>query len=176
MERLDRIGPGFIARRQATFCDLDLDDGRCLRVHFIDKLESRLKAERFFTVRLVDQHPLLVEYTDQWVELSFKGVPTDPDRIVAGIEDAVADASHGWRSAHLYLNTSIAPVHLLQTDGGIIWVGPDVHALNVQPVLEAGGLSVQRFNLGRRPKSCKVALFGQSYVVARDFRVDPIDT
>ena len=175
MEYLDRVGPGFIARRQTTFCDLALDDGGRFRVHFIDKREFHLKTERFSTVRLVDQHPLLVDYTDQWVKLSFRGVPTDPDRTVADIEAAVADASHGWRSARLYLNTCIAPIHLLRSGAGVIWIGPDKYGEKVRALLEACGLSVQRFELSRTPKSCRVALFGGSYVVARDFRLDPID-
>jgi hypothetical protein len=168
------FGAGRIAVRQTTFMELALDDGSGFRLDFEDKREFLWRGadvRHFERGEVLVEHPLLVDYSDPLVWLEFYGRPANPTAIVSGAREVVAARSKGWRTADRYFNPYVPPERLLEFERGIFWGGPALYSHPVADLLEKAGTTVRRRSREGLPGGFKVAVFGRSYVIARNFRI-----
>lgn len=165
--------PGIITNRQTTRWDLQFDKGTKLRVHFEGKMESQFQSSRFENAMVYSQHPLLVEYLEPWVELSFKGIPPDPQAVAAAVEAMVEGMSQGWRASRRYVNAQLPFDDLLRAGGGVLWVGPASYGMAAASILQQAGVWVGKQARTRVAVKPEVLVLDRSYVVANSFRIEP---
>lgn len=162
------LGAGTIIRRQTTYLDLCARTGRSCRVHYRDKVEFAFRELDYPSIVLVDDHPLLMDYTEPGCALYIAGERSERRGIVARIEQVIHDATQGWRALRDYRH--LAAVHDLVRDGyGLFMNGPQPLCQAVAEVLEAADLRCSML-AGAAPRTENRALIlGESYVIAREF-------
>lgn len=132
-------------------------------------------------IRVVDDHPLLYEYTEKPAAVFFRGVVKKPDSIVMDIAQAHATIFYPWRHFPQYLNTEKPLATLFEEGGGLIGQMPQPLAQRIVKVLEHHGLEHKTaegkpyIQLHDNPallqSKLQVLLFGASYFVAYGFSI-----
>ncbi len=115
-----------------------------------------------------DEHPLLDDYREQWVDLFTLETVSDPEGLLARLDLAVRERTAGWRSGPRYLNPSA-----LRGGSGLLASTPAGLASLLRTVLEDAGLHVSA--LPRRPPEegrFELFLVGRSHVLAERFVVE----
>lgn len=162
------LGAGTIIHRQTTYLDLRAWTGRTCRVHFRDKVEFAFRELDYPSVVLVDNHPLLMDYTQPSCVLYIAGERSERSGVVAQIAQAIHDATQGWRALADY--THHAHADSLVRDGyGLFMNGPRHICEVVAGVLEAADLRCSILGRATETSENRVLLLGESYVIAREF-------
>jgi hypothetical protein len=162
------LGAGTITRRQTTYLDLRARAGPACRVHFRDKVELAIGELDYPSVVLVDDHPLLTDYTEPGCALYIAGEQSERRGVVAQVERVIRDATQGWRALRDYRR--LAEVHdVVRAGHGLFMNGPQPVCQAVAEVLEAADLRCSTL-AGAAPRGVYRALIlGRSYVIARTF-------
>jgi len=132
-------------------------------------------------VQILDDHPLLYEYTTNPTAVFFRGTVTNPDSVVMDIAQAHATTFYPWRHFPQYLNMEQSLMTLFETGGGLIGQMPAPLAERVVKVLEHHNLEHKTaegdpyIKLHDNPAllqtTLKVLLFGGSYFVSYGFSI-----
>jgi len=134
-------------------------------------------------VRLLDDHPLLWQYTQDPTALFFKGQPQDPAALTLDIAQTHAITFQMWRHFPDYLNVSQPLETLLRSGGGLLGQMPRPFADRLQPVLERHGLEtkavygtaeVKQAPGPLRDQPLQVLLIGDSYCIGYAFSFDEV--
>src|SRR5687768_2096846 len=97
-----------ITRRQTTFWDLNTDEGS-VRVHFFKKKEHRFVSADCDTFEIQSKHPLLLNYSERWSQISLARGSVNPMQLIEGLANAVSTALGHWRSLDEYMNPLCSP-------------------------------------------------------------------
>jgi len=132
-------------------------------------------------VKIVDEHPLLYEYTTKPTAVFFRGTVENPDAVVMDIAQAHATTFYPWRHFPQYLNMEQALSTLIESGGGLLGQMPAPLAEKVVKVLEHHNLEHKTaegepyIKLHDNPallqSTLKVLLFGGSYFVSYGFSI-----
>jgi uncharacterized protein len=160
-----------ISLRQTTFWDF-LDREGISRVHFVRKAESYFARPEIPSFKIVDEHPLLLDYMTAWWDVFVSAPTQDSAVVVEEITRAVTSVTSGWRAASSYLNDRYA--HAVMEDGsGLLLRAP-------LPVVEAAKSILERHSVRFSMLPCRAAsgppmqalVAGPNWVVANSFRVE----
>lgn len=132
-------------------------------------------------VKIVEEHPLLYEYTQKPTAVFFRGAVENPDSVLMDIAQAHATIFYPWRHFPQYLNMEQALSTLLESGGGLIGQMPAPLAEAVIKVLEHHKLEYKTadgepyIKLHDNPAllqtKLKVLLFGGSYFISYGFSI-----
>ena len=132
-------------------------------------------------VQILEEHPLLYEYTQKPTAVFFRGDVPNPDALVMDIAQAHATTFFPWRHFPHYLNTEQSLKSLVEAGGGLLGQMPAPLANSLIKVLEHHGLEhkiaegepyiKQHDNPALLQTALKVLLFGKSYFVAYGFSI-----
>ncbi|MGJ3239486.1 MAG: hypothetical protein ACFE0Q_12320 [Anaerolineae bacterium] len=132
-------------------------------------------------VRVVDEHPLLYEYTTSPTAVFFRGTVDSPDTVVMDIAQAHATTFYPWRHFPQYLNMEQALSTLFESGGGLLGQMPAPLAERVVTILTHHGLEhktaegqpyiKQHDNPGLLQTPLQALLLGESYCVAYGFSI-----
>jgi hypothetical protein len=92
-----------ISIRQTTFWEFTAAH-RTSRVHFHGKSEWHYSQELVPAFNVVEEHPLLLDYSAPWSGLYVSEAASDSATIVASIGGAARTLINDWRPASHYLN------------------------------------------------------------------------
>ncbi|MBK9122339.1 MAG: hypothetical protein IPM16_04345 [Chloroflexi bacterium] len=155
-----------------------LVDRRRYVVRAIGVAEHNLSLGLFGSIRILDEHPLLLAYNSDPAGLFFRGTPDDTSALFIDLMQAYASAFGPWRHPPQYLNTSKPLLSLLQGGGDLLGQMPLPLAHTLAPVLESHGLETRILSEAQsddehgRSRKRKVLLLDESYVIAFDFSVE----
>ena len=157
-----------MVKRQTTFWDL-LGPSKETRIHFIEKQEFAYVEESFVSWRVLEQHPLLIDYEYPWLKIFIRGKSDATISLEAELRDAVAKYSP--RPSGVYFN-ELGLDHILESGDGLIFDGPEPIAKNVMSILSKYELNNRSFPSREPMGPMKLLEAGNSYVIARDFRYE----
>lgn len=132
-------------------------------------------------VKILEDHPLLYEFTTSPTAVFFRGTAENPDAVVMDIAQAHATTFYPWRHFPQYLNMEQALSTLLESGGGLLGQMPAPLAEKVVKVLEHHGLEHKTaegepyIKLHDNPAllqtALKVLLLGGSYFISYGFSI-----
>jgi len=132
-------------------------------------------------IQILEEHPLLYEYTKKPTALFFRGEVTNPDSVVMDIAQTHATTFFPWRHFPQYLNTEKPLGTLFEEGGGLIGQMPEPLAEGIIKVLEHHNLEYKTAqgtayiqmhdNPALLQSKLQVLLFGGSYFVAYGFSI-----
>lgn len=132
-------------------------------------------------IQIVDDHPLLYEYTQKPTAVFFRGEVENPDSVVMDIAQAHATTFFPWRHFPHYLNTEQSLSALFEAGGGLLGQMPAPLADSLVKVLTHHGLEHKiaegdpyiklHDNPALLQTTLKVLLFGASYFVSYGFSI-----
>lgn len=164
---------GRIVRRQTTFWDVVVSDSNLCRIHFNGKQESSFHAEEFQGLAVYDDHPLLMDYLEEWRSIYISSATTDADVLVARLSEIVSDLTKGWRSINQYSNTSFDAAEILRTGSGLLLAGPLTLVNGILPTLSECGIVATTLEGKPISGSPQVLIMGSNFVIANSFKVEP---
>ncbi len=161
---------GEMTRIQTTFIEIVVEQ-TLYRIDFRGKREFSAKAGAFSSLEILDQHPLLLDYTEPMAELYFTDAPYGPEALLVELQTAVDTAFEGWRDLKRYLNPLMLPEALLRSQGGMLLRSPLSLVLQAQFVAEAQGMRTS-VTTGKAPAvNPRLLLLHNHYVIAEQFTI-----
>ena len=134
-------------------------------------------------VRLLTDHPLLKQYTDEAAALFFRGQPDDANALALDIAQAHASTFGPWRHFPEYINAEKPLLTLLTSGGGLLGQMPRSLADACVPVLEHHGLETKlmldasqasRAEGPMKDQDLQVLLLGDAYFISYAFAFDEV--
>lgn len=132
-------------------------------------------------IQILEDHPLLHEYTKKPTAVFFRGEAKNPDTVVMDIAQAHATTFFPWRHFPQYLNMEKPLGTLFEEGGGLIGQMPEPLAERVIKVLEHHDLEhktaqgtpyIQMHdNPALLQSKLQVLIFGASYFIAYGFSI-----
>lgn len=132
-------------------------------------------------VKILEEHPLLYEFTTNPTAVFFRGTVENPDSVLADIAQAHATTFYPWRHFPQYLNMDQPLSTLLESGGGLIGQMPAPLAERVIKVLEHHNLEYKTadgepyIKLHDNPAllqmNLQVLLLGSSYFISYGFSI-----
>ena len=167
-----------VTNTQTTYCDLNLvsvpaaDD--LYRIHFDYKQEFNLDRKVVETTCIAEKHPLLLDYSDETVDIHLDGFVENQDAFEEALNSASMESFNGWRSPERYLNMPLGT--FLEKPYGLLMTAPESFASRVIKLGPTFGVNLFIRNT-RKPKGAfKVLLMDDLFVVAKEFRIESIMT
>ncbi len=170
---------GVIAEATETWWRLRPARGPEVTVTFVDPLETRFVESGFSNIAVVEEHPVLQQYQEEWAGLYVSGAQAAAGAISECLSAQVEAATGGWRTVSEY---AASGVDQLFTYGiGLLIEAP-------RRVVEAASLALVEFGVGtdvvpihgsphrlegRNNPKPKALIMGRNFVVARSFRFQP---
>jgi hypothetical protein len=179
---IGRFGDGLvgeIVKTQTTYLDFvcyqaeSSKQSAAYRVHFQSKSEFVLAKGRFTSFTLRDRHPLLVEYTEPFMDIYLASLIGERQKFIADLEFAATETFNGWRSLDRYLNPQMSLDELLSKGFGLLMSAPSSFAKLVVGVAKMNGVSLNMLE-GHKPtkQNARVLLLDMWYVVADGFSAE----
>ncbi len=171
---------GEIVKTQTTYLDAvcSFRSESCspqkFRVHFRGKREFLLGKGGFTRLRLLDKHPLLLDYTEPHIAVQLISTVNEKQLFREELALAADKIFDGWRSVEDY---NFMPLdEFLEGSYGILMVAPKPFAEAVMQAAERSGVklrvSEEYPSKGNVPL---VLLLDEWCVVADDFKVERVD-
>jgi hypothetical protein len=179
IERFNFGASGDIIKTQTTYLDAvcsfqdELLSPETFRIHFRGKREFSLGKGKFTSLKLLENHPLLLEYIEPIVAVQLVSPVNDKEMFRRELELAANQVFDGWRSVEHYNFMSLDK--FLAESYGILMEAPKSYA---EAALQAGERSGVKLTLRERyePKGKlpHVLLLDEWYIVADDFTVERV--
>jgi len=120
---------------------------------------------------VVDEHPLLLDYAAQWLNLYVSTATRDSAAIVASIGAAVSALVNDWRPASHYLNGGYAQT-ALEEGFGLLLRAPQPIVEAVKSVLEHHDVRYSAVPLHGAKEPMRALIAGTNWVIAHRFRTE----
>jgi hypothetical protein len=172
----ERGATGHLLQRQTTRLDIECDSlgetaGQGYRIHLRGKRDIQLTSEWFRSFRLLEQHPLLLEYTDPGGTLYLASKIEDTGPLITEMRAATEDIFGGWRPLDYFLNPEVSFEELLSKSYGSLLSGPKPLTDRVLKVAERHRLALTFHPSSRSGTTAapKVLLMDRSFIIADRF-------
>jgi hypothetical protein len=183
---IGRFGDGWageVVKTQTTYLDFvcyqaeSSEHLAAYRIRFQNKSEFFLAKGRFTSLILSDRHPLLVEYTEPFMDIYLASLIGERQNFIADLEFASTQIFGGWRSLARYLNPQMSLDELLTKGFGLLMSAPLSFAKLVMGVAEMKGVVLNMLE-GHKPSkpNARVLLLDTWYVVADSFSAEFLGT
>jgi hypothetical protein len=176
---LARCPSAAITFLQATYVELATSGGM-YRVDFIAKAEFRLRKGTEGPLAHFVAHPLLYDHNEPKLTLRLGSKPTDPEALIEALEQCVTQWTHGWRTwrSYTFQQRAVPRSSIRKGQGTLLQSVPLSLAREVLTICHQQGVALHYFepekDLPPVERSFSVLFIGNNYVVARDFRVQPL--
>jgi hypothetical protein len=132
--------------------------------------ESTLKLDAGGSFQLLNDHPLLDEYTGDSGSLFFSSKPENSNEIIGLIYTAHESYFRQWRELSKYLNTNISFNDLLNSGNGSLATAP-IKVLNIYKNAVSDYLKVNIIKSHKNYGGYKLLLVEDTYIICKKFSV-----
>lgn len=174
-------GGGEVRVAQTTFLELDCNKGEGmsrLRIHYKGKQEANVKPTLFERLQFLDEHPLLIQYTEPSETIYLSSRVNDKQKFISLLEEAARKHFNGWRTVYSYVNPGFTQRLDEFLDGGfgILMDAPKSFTDRVLSIAELAGVDLH-IRSGTAPCSkMQLLLMDEHFVIAEDFTIERINT
>ena len=158
-----------ILRAQTTFWELR-DASGVRRITFVGKEEWHLDWKPADSFAILDEHPLLLDYTEPWSSIFISGTHPSPEVVAEDLRHIIATMLAGWRQPSTYLTKTDA-ARMLHEGYGLLLSAPQSVSAAASSLLGSAGIPHRVLATRWAAGAHRLLLIGSSFVVARDFRV-----
>jgi len=171
---------GEIVRTQTTYLDVvcsfppESSLSQKYRIHYRGKREFSLDKGDFISLQLLDNHPLLLEYTEPFIAVQLISSVSDKQLFREELEYEINQVFGGWRSVEEY---NFIPLDkFLEESYGILIEAPKSFAEAVMRAAERSGVKLTMLER-HEPKGIfpRVLFLDERYIIADDFRVGRVE-
>jgi hypothetical protein len=167
-----------IIKTQTTYLDIvcshpeDSLWGATYRIHFRGKRDFLLEKGIFTSFVLLDEHPLLLEYTEPHKDIYLSSRVPDKQKFISDLEDAARIKFEGWRSLARYVNPQMRLSELLDKSYGLLMSTPISFAEMIMNVAEENNVELNVLSGMMAQGKPQVLLMDRYYVVADSFHAE----
>jgi hypothetical protein len=161
---------------QAAYMELEIEGSRC-RIDFIDKQEFKLAKHVSGVVKIVEDHPLLIDYNQASSTAYINSKAANPQQLAMQIKKAIENITLNWRSWEDYITNKrlhysfVNFLRNLAEGNGLLINGPDIIVKAVVAVCDTNGIETKTFESNITPASYKLLIIDEYYVIAKDFNL-----
>jgi len=142
------------------------------RIHFHHKRDFALARGIFTSVSLVDEHPLLFEYTEPFKDIYLASPIGDKQKFITDLRFAAMQVFDGWRTLERYLNPMPLD-ELLGKRYGLLMSAPSSFAQHVMLVAEERGIELNMLEATKvHREKPRALLLDAWHVVAEKFSAE----
>jgi len=162
---------GRIVGRQKTYWDLE-SGIKSWRVHFRGKRESRFVAPAFVGLAVSTDHPVLASHLEAQRRLLVSSKANNVEELISQLDEAVAQATSGWRTLSEYANPDVVPEAILEAGRGLLLQAPCSVAQLVGAALERADVQFESLEVQHPSCEVRALILGRNFVVAEHFEFD----
>ncbi len=169
IEMANACSGNIVLRKQTTFVDVAVNRDT-YRINYHGKREFLLGIDRFDSISVHTEHPLLMDYLEPNVPVHLASKVDDKSRFREVLEETTTKVFGGWRSYERYLNLPLET--FLEKPYGLLMTAPKTFAEFLAN--SAGDIGVRLIlHKGHRPNgNPKVLIIDADYVIADEFVVE----
>src|SRR6188508_3071458 len=105
IEEANGFSGNVVLRKQTTYVDVAVAvERKSYRINYRGKREFQFVVDRFDTISVHAEHPLLMEYLEPSVPVHLASPVVDKERFRELLEDITNEAFGKWRPLERYLN------------------------------------------------------------------------
>lgn len=163
-----------IENYQSTFLTLKCDQ-KIYRFDIFGKQEFGLKKGSIGELKCFESHPLLLNYSENIIVTFINSKPTDSEKFVEDIENAINEITQGWRNWKDYITdenfyTFETFLKNVNDGSGKLLAAPFSITQNVLKVCEKHNVAVKAFDNNLKTESFNLLTIGQNYIIAKEFK------
>ena len=160
---------GTILRKQTTYIDL-ITESKSFRIHFLGKREFKFIDDRFKTISVYSEHPLLLDYVEPMMPVHLASPVDDNAKFRGLLEEAAAKVFGKWRSVDRYLNLPLE--EFLKKSYGLLMIAPETFARLAAERAEELGVRLIVHDGQTDDGSPPALILDENFVIANEFRVE----
>ena len=159
---------------QSTFIVLNVE-GEILRFDFIKKVEFRLNKGTFGKLKYFENHPLLIDYNENFVETFINSKPEKSEKFIEDIKLAIEKQTLGWRNWKDYvIDTNLFKyetfVKNINDGSGKLLKAPFLITQSVIKVCEMHNVKTKSFGSELKTENYKLIAIESDFVIAKEFK------
>lgn len=161
---------------QTTYIEIELGFGAPIvelyRVHFDGKQEFQLQRKDLESISVKSEHPLLVDYSEETVDVHLDGQINDRDGFAIALHDVAESVFVGWRAYERYLNLPLD--RFLEKPYGLFMTAPEAFARRIVELGPKFGVNLFTRNERKAKGKFNVLILDDMYVIAKEFRAERV--
>ena len=169
IEKAREFSGNIVLRKQTTYFDFAMN-GETYRINYHGKREFQLVQNRFDSISLHAEHPLLMDYLEPSVPVHLASAVDDKTRFRGLLEEAAVKVFEGWRSLDRYLNLPLET--FLEKPYGLLMTAPRTFAELVAGSARSMGVRLFLHEGCTRSDNPKVLIMDSDFVIANEFGVE----
>ena len=160
---------------------------RNIRIICHSSRESNISPNRYYDLRVTEDHVLLWHYARPHILMSFYGKVEDPLSVVGALYERHFEMVEGWIPFHEYLNSGLPLAELIRGTFGMLADGPDQLVLAYEAVMQRFGFTTSHHESSpadqmrwngetwvQDSSPLSIMFLDESYVIAEAFTASPI--
>lgn len=165
-----------IENYQATFIILNVD-GEIIRFDFIKKVEFRLNKGTTGKLKYFENHPLLIDYNENFVETYINSKPENSEKFIEEIKVTIDKKTLGWRNWKDYFVdgdffTYENFVKNINDGSGRFLKAPFLINQDVIKVCEKYNVKTKSFENELKTENYKLIIIENDFVIAKEFKLN----
>ena len=163
-----------IQNYQSTYLLLEYEQN-VFRFDLVNKKEFDLTKGERSKLEYFENHPLLIDYSENSVTTFINSKPENPDAFIKDLEKSINEITLGWRNWKNYVTEdnffTFETFKKNVSDGnGKLLHAPFSITENVLKVCDNHRVSAKTFGNELKRENFKLIIIGKSYVIAKDFK------
>jgi len=163
-----------IENYQSNFLILNCDQ-KLYRFDIFGKQEFELKKGTIGEFKYFENHPLLINYSENIIVTFINSKPSDSQKFVEDLQNSVNEITKGWRDWKDYITddsfyTFETFLKNVNDGSGKLIAAPFSIIQNVLKVCEKHNVSVKAFDNQLKRENYELITIGQNYVIAKEFK------
>jgi hypothetical protein len=161
---------------QSTFIVLNVE-GEMLRFDFKKKVEFRLNIGTVGKLQYFQNHPLLIDYNENFVETFINSKPESPEKFIEEIKLAIDEKTLGWRSWKNYIvDGSLFKlenfIKNVNDGNGRLLKAPFLISQSVIKVCEKHKVKTNSFGSNLKTEKYKLITIENDFIIAQEFKLN----
>jgi len=161
---------------QSTFIVLNVD-GELLRFDFKKKVEFRLNKGTVGKLKYFENHPLLIDYNENFVETFINSKPENSEKFTEEIKNAIDEKTLGWRNWKDYVvDGSFFQyenfVKNINDGNGRLLKAPYLITQSLIQVCEKHNVKIKSFGSELKTENYKLIIIENDFVIAKEFQIN----
>jgi hypothetical protein len=157
---------------QTTYIEIELSFEAPIvelyRVHFDGKQEFQLQRKDLESISVKSEHPLLLDYSEETVDVHLDGQINDRDGFAIALHDVAESVFAGWRAYERYLNLPLD--RFLEKPYGLLMTAPEAFVKRIVELGPKFGVNLFTRNERKAKGKFNVLILDDMYVIAKEFR------
>lgn len=173
IDRVKRGSGGVVIRKQTTYVDVAANS-ETFRINYRGKREFHLAGDRFVSISVHAEHPLLMDYLEPMVPVHLASHVDNKEKFRELLEAELSEVFGKWRSLDRYLNLPLE--RFLEKSYGLLMTAPESFARLAVTRAEEIGVQLILHKGYKEKGQPKVILMDDNFVIADEFRAESLHT